>query len=109
MTLEEYAKKLAADLKSNPTRANIESVTNNIYNVTVNNVPITSSQVLEIANIIQSEIGTLQVLNEQYENTSQITVMQQMHQLINQANKSSSLLVQISSSSNSDKSGGSKK
>lgn len=87
MTKQEFAKKLAEELKSKPTKKNTVDVTNAILSATVDGKPITESAVLEIAGLIEVEIGNLHIISEQYDNREQITVMQQMHQLMNQANQ----------------------
>lgn len=86
MTKQEFAKKLAEELKAKPTNKNIVDVANKIRSATVGGKPIAESVAHEIVDLIEAEIGDLQIISEQFDNHEQIKVMQQMHQLMNQAN-----------------------
>lgn len=86
MTKQEFAHQLAEKLKRKPTEKNTINVTNEILNATVDGKPITESAALEIVGMIDVEIGDLHIISEQFDNHEQIKVMQQMHQLMNQAN-----------------------
>ena len=91
MTKQEFAKRLAEELKSKPTTKNTVDVTNKILSATVDGEPITESVALEIVGLIETEIGDLFIISEQFDNHEQIKVMQQMHQLMNQANLAKSV------------------
>ena len=86
MTKQEFAKKLSEELRLKPTTKNTVDVTNKILSATVDGAPITESVALEIVGLIETEIGDLFIISEQFDNHEQIKVMQQMHQLMNQAN-----------------------
>lgn len=87
MTKQEFAKELAGELKSKPTVKNTMYVTNKILGASVDDEPISESVILEIVGLIETEIGDLRIISEQFDNREQITVMQQMHKLMDQANQ----------------------
>ena len=94
------ASQLAQDLKNNPTSKNVAKVTSKLLNTKNNNNELISeSIVMEIVEMIEDEVGDLQMLNEQFDNREQIKVMQQMHKLMDQANKAKAQSIQTSTRS----------
>lgn len=87
MTKQEYAKKKAEELKKLPTNRTVISVVSDIHNLKSDGEPITEAVENEIVELIGREVGELQLLSEQYDNKEQISVMQQMHKLMDQANE----------------------
>ena len=90
MTKREYAKEKAEELRKLPTNRTVIAVINEIQRLQVNGKPITESVANEIVELIGEEVGSLRLISEQFENKEQISVMQQMHKLMDQANKEKS-------------------
>ena len=90
MTKQEYAKKKAEELRKLPTNRTVIAVINEILRLQVNGKPITESVANEIVELIGEEVGSLRLISEQFDNKEQISVMQQMHKLMDQANKEKS-------------------
>ena len=86
MTKKAFAQKLAEELKRDPSPQNVDWIIKRILDAKITG-RITESDIHDIYDFIEAEIGTLCILEEGYDNSAQITVMQQMHQLINQANQ----------------------
>lgn len=87
MTLKEYSLKQANKLKEKPFKSTIIEVVNNINSQTVDGNPITNSQIEQILNYLSEELEDLSILNESFDNTETLTLMDQVRQLIAQTNK----------------------
>ncbi len=103
MNKEKYAHYLASELAKKPTKKNVELVTKKLMETKNNDGEYISEEIVfEIEELIGNELGEINLITEQFDNQEQITVMQKMHQLIDQANASKTSVSSSQSVSNKD-------
>lgn len=88
MTLKKFAKQCAEQIKKNPTRESIQVVVQKIQHLTIEKQrPINNSEIDEIISYMDEELSSLYCIMESFENKEQLSVMQQVHEIIDKARK----------------------
>lgn len=88
MTLKEFANKLADEAKKNPTNSTVRDIVNKILKATtVGGNRLNESQLKQLLDYLSEELGNHGLISETFDNKAAITLMQQITQLINQANE----------------------
>ena len=83
MNNQELAEKLTNDIKKHPTVRAIEAAFSELYEESGGDFAIIN----KIVNIMDVKLQDISVLNEQFENKSQINAMSQLHQIVKKKKK----------------------
>lgn len=84
MTFEQYAKKEAQKIIDHPFRNTIIDFVNNINSLRVDGKPINDEQINIILNLLEIELGDLELMNESFDNSETLTLISQVRKLIAQ-------------------------